>query len=165
MSLFKPKVILNRFSQLNLNELNKIGIKIILIDIDNTICYPGSGRIDLEALNFIDKIKEHNILPIIFSNNNKKRVVEFVGDLHIEWHYYSMKPLPFSFWNIMRKYKCTGKQIAVIGDQLITDILGANLSGCYGIYTKQLYETDTPITKFNRIFERFIWKRVLHEKV
>ena len=53
----------------------------------------------------------------------------------------------------------------MLGDQLLTDILGANLSGCYGIYTKQLYEKDTPTTARNRRIENLIWRYLLHEKV
>ncbi|MBQ1382827.1 MAG: HAD hydrolase-like protein, partial [Solobacterium sp.] len=53
----------------------------------------------------------------------------------------------------------------VLGDQLITDILGANLSGCYGIYCKQLQEKDSKMTAFNRRIEKFIWRKVLHEEM
>ncbi|MBO7676477.1 MAG: hypothetical protein J6S49_03075 [Erysipelotrichaceae bacterium] len=59
----------------------------------------------------------------------------------------------------------TPKKTIVLGDQLVTDILGANLSGCYGIYCKQLQEKDSTITKFNRMIEKFIWRHILHEEV
>ena len=60
---------------------------------------------------------------------------------------------------------CKPSEIIVLGDQLMTDILGANLSGCYGIYCKQLQEKDTFLTSINRKMENFVWRHILHEEV
>ena len=76
-----------------------------------------------------------------------------------------MKPLPFSYKKICRKIKADPSRVAVMGDQLLTDILGANLSGCYGIYCRQLQEKDSFTTSINRNFERFIWRHILHEEM
>ena len=165
MSLFRPKEILDRYSDLDIERLSKEGYKLILIDIDNTIAYPGSGHFDDEAKEFVNRIKKAGLIPVILSNNHKKRVKKFIDNYDIEWHYYGFKPLPFRIWSICRKNNCKPSQVILIGDQLLTDILGANLSKTYGIYTKKLYDTDTPITKVNRNLERFIWRNIFHEKV
>lgn len=165
MPLFRPKEIIDIYSKLNINNLTDNNIKIILVDIDNTIAFPDVGSISEDAKKFLEALKNVGIKPIIFSNNTKDRVIRFVADYDIEWYYLAMKPLPFSFWSVCRKHNIKTKQCAVIGDQLLTDILGANLSGCYGIYSKQLQQHDTPLTRINRFFERLIWRYVLHEKM
>ena len=158
MSLFKPKQILNRFNELDIKQLKDRGFKTVFIDIDNTITYPGSGDFNDEAKKFVEDIKKEGLLPVIFSNNTKQRVESFVNGYDVEWHYLVMKPLPFAFIKYAKKYNCNTSECVVIGDQLMTDILGANLSGCYGVYSKQLFEKDTPLTKINRFFERIIWR-------
>lgn len=164
MSLFRPKQILNRFDELNIKDIKDRGFKAVFIDIDNTITYPGSGDFTKEAKEFVDSIKNAGLIPVIFSNNTKQRVSTFVNGYDVDWYYLAMKPLPFAYKKACKKYNCKPSECVVIGDQLMTDILGANLSGCYGIYTKQLFEQDTPLTKINRFFERIVWK-FLNEKV
>ena len=52
-----------------------------------------------------------------------------------------------------------------LGDQMLTDLIGANLAGLYTVYTKQLVEKDSITTKINRKIERWIFKHVLHEEM
>ena len=165
MSLFRPKEIIDRFTKLNIPSLKERGFKAVFIDIDNTITVPNTGLLTDEAKKFCEDIKNAGLEPIIFSNNTKKRVEKFVGDYNIEWHYLAMKPLPFAFLKACKKKGYKPSECVAIGDQLVTDILAANLSGCYGVYSKQLQAKDTPLTKINRVFERFIWRHILHEKV
>lgn len=165
MSIFKPKQILKRFDELNIKELEERGFKAVFIDIDNTITAPNTGVLTNEAKQFLDSFRKTRIKPIIFSNNTKKRVQSFVNGYDVDWYYLCLKPLPFAFIFVSKKYGFKASECAVLGDQIMTDIIGANLSGCYGIYTKQLENVDTPLTKINRVFERFIWRHILHEKV
>ena len=165
MSLFKPKEILNRFTELDIKKLKDRGFKTVFIDIDNTITAPNVGIFTDEAKKFVEDIKKEGIRPVIISNNTKKRVKDFINGYEVDWYYFALKPLPFVFYRACRKYDCKTNECAVIGDQLITDILGANLCGAYGIYSKQLQEKDTPLTKINRKAEKFIWRHILHEKM
>lgn len=165
MSLFEPKQIINRFTDLDIKNLKDRGFKAVFIDIDNTITAPNVGTFTDEAKKFVEDIKKAGIRPIIISNNTKKRVKEFVDGYDVDWYYFALKPLPFVFKKACKKYGYKPEECVAIGDQLITDILGANLSKMYGIYSKQLQEKDTPITKINRKFEKYIWRNILHEKV
>ena len=165
MSLFKPKEILSIYSKLDIDSLSDRGFKAVFIDIDNTIALPNVGDFNDDAKKFVKDICDAGLRPIIISNNTKKRVKDFVGDYDVDYIYFALKPLPFCFWNACKKYGISTKECIVIGDQLLTDILGANLSGCYGIYSKQLQEKDTPLTKVNRRIEKIIWRYILHEEV
>ena len=66
---------------------------------------------------------------------------------------------------MMKKYNIKASQMISLGDQMLTDLIGANLAGLYTVYTKQLVEKDSITTKINRKIERWIFKHVLHEEM
>ena len=165
MSLFRPKQILDIFTDLDMEYYRKMGFDTILLDIDNTIAIPNTGGCDERAKAFIQKLKDHGFKVVIFSNNKKERVKMFIGNMDVDFKSLAMKPLPFSYLAVCKEMGTSPKKTLVLGDQLLTDILGANLSGCYGIYCKQLQKKDSKMTAFNRRFEKLIWRYVLHEEM
>lgn len=165
MALFRPREILKNYNDLDIQGLKDRGFSAVLLDIDNTIAIPNTGSCDEKAEQFIRRLQENGLRVIIFSNNNEKRVKMFLRGLDVEYVCLAMKPLPFSYRKIAQKIGVDPSHVAVMGDQLLTDILGANLSGCYGIYCKQLQEKDSFLTSINRGIEKLIWRHILHEKV
>ncbi|MBQ6478257.1 MAG: YqeG family HAD IIIA-type phosphatase [Erysipelotrichaceae bacterium] len=165
MNLFRPKQILPIFTDFDAVNYKKQGFDTVFLDIDNTIAIPDTGTCDERAEKFIKDLRKCGFQVLIFSNNNRKRVRMFLRDIDAEIWFWAGKPLPFAYWLACLKMKTRPSRTIVMGDQLLTDILGANLSGCYGIYCKQLQEQDTPTTARNRKIERMIWKRILHEEV
>ena len=71
-----------------------------------------------------------------------------------------MKPLPFCFKKIAKKYNIKKESMCMIGDQLITDILGANRFGIYTVLVDPLGEKDLKITTFNRFIENKKMKKL-----
>ena len=156
MALFRPKEKLKRFTDFEAEKYRERGFKAVFLDIDNTITLPDVGNLTKEAEQFIDNLKRNDFEVVILSNNTARRVKDFVGNYDVKWTALSFKPVPLMYWfNCMRIGVRPSKTI-VLGDQLLTDILGANLSGCYGIYTKQLQEKDTAFTARNRKIEKLI---------
>lgn len=160
MALFKPKEILNIYTDFDGKKYLKDGFKAILLDVDNTIAIPDTGTCDEKAEAFINNLKSLGFKVVIFSNNNTSRVKMFIRDLDVDYYSFALKPLPFSYLNIARKLNVKPSEIIVMGDQLLTDILGANLSGCYGIYCKKLQEKDSTWTSINRRIENIIWRLI-----
>ena len=165
MALFRPKEKIGMFTDLDIKRYRELGFDTILLDIDNTIAVPNTGTCDERAEQFIRDLEEAGFKVVIFSNNTKKRVEMFKRDIPVDYNCWSMKPVPFSYLLTCKRMKTKPERTIVLGDQLITDILGANLSGCYGIYCKQLQEKDSMITSVNRKIEKFIWRHILHEEV
>ena len=165
MSIFRPKEKLNIFTDLDIPAYREKGFDTVLLDVDNTIAVPNTGSCDDRARKFIEDLKAAGFKVVIFSNNNEKRVKMFLGDMDTDCWHLALKPLPFSYWAVCKKMNTTPSKTIVMGDQLITDILGANLSGCHGIYCRQLQEKDSKMTAFNRRIEKFIWRNVLHEEM
>ena len=164
MALFRPKKILQIFTDFKPEDYAD-DFDMIFLDIDNTMTQPDVGMQDERNRAFILDLLRHGFKVVILSNNNEKRVTDFIDDLDITYKHYALKPLPFAYWQMCAKMHVKPSRTIMLGDQLLTDILGANLSGCYGIYSKQLYEIDTPTTARNRKIENLIWRYLLHEKV
>lgn len=165
MTLFKPKEKIDIFTDFDMKRYRELGYDTILLDIDNTIAVPNTGICDERAEKFIRDLEEAGFKVVIFSNNTNKRVEMFKRDIPVEYNCWSMKPIPLSYLIACKRMGTKPERTIVLGDQLITDILGANLSGCYGIYCKQLQEKDSRITSLNRKIEKFIWRHILHEEV
>lgn len=166
MKLFKPDEIIERFDKFDIDAHVKKGYNAILIDVDNTIDLPDSlDHGTKEAFDFLEKLEKAGFKIVIFSNNTKKRVLRFLDNNKYDYNYWSLKPLPFSYKKVLKKYNLDKNKTISFGDQLLTDCLGANLCGLYTVYSKQLVEKDIIKTKINRKLERFIFKHILHEKV
>ena len=163
--MFKPKQILNIFTDFDIKGYADKGFKTIFLDVDNTIAVPNTGTCDERAEKFINDLKNNGYKVLIFSNNNKKRVKMFIRDIDVDYWHHALKPLPFCFWLACLKYHSKPSKTIVLGDQLLTDILGANLSGCYGIYTKQLQVKDSKLTSINRKIEKLIWRNLQIQKM
>ncbi|WP_295562054.1 HAD hydrolase-like protein, partial [uncultured Holdemanella sp.] len=67
------------------------------------------------------------------------------------------KPFPFCFKKAMKDHGLKANQIAILGDQMYTDILGGNIWGLYTILTAPIAIKDRNITKVFRFFEELIY--------
>lgn len=164
-NIFKPDEIINRYDAFDYNSYIKRGFNNLLIDLDNTICDTKKGLPEPEAKEFIDKVKKSGFRVIIYSNNVKKRVKPIADYLECEYRIWALKPFAFQYRRTIRKLNLDKSKIITMGDQIMTDVIGANWVGLYSIYTKQLVKHDTFATSINRIFERWIFKHILHENV
>lgn len=154
MRLFRPRYYVRHFEKMDIDRLKKAGIKVLLCDIDNTLVGHDDPKPDQSVVDFIDKVKESGIQVVLCSNSKKKRATRFSKDLHVDkTYYYSMKPLGHNFIRASRYYKVKMKEMALIGDQMYTDMLGGNLWGLYTILTAPIKDYDLGITQFNRKME------------
>ena len=71
---------------------------------------------------------------------------------------FARKPLPHTYRRMMRDAGCRPQAIAVLGDQLLTDMLGANHIGFFTILTTPVATRDLRVTKVNRIFEAMVFE-------
>lgn len=166
MSIFRPHQILQDFMDFDYLKYKNDGYNTIFIDIDNTLALPDVElKASEKASKFINNLKGHGFTVYILSNNTKERVEPYAKSIKCDYYYFALKPLPFSYLKLIKKYKLDKSKIICMGDQLLTDCLGANLLGLCSIYVKQLVEKDIIKTKLNRFIERKIFKYILHEKV
>lgn len=140
--------------------LKRKNIKLLLFDLDNTLIPPHVKESNEKVNLFIKKRKEEGFQVVLFSNSPYKRVRIFKQQMKVEVNAFSLKPMRHSFYKIMKKYKKGPREIAIIGDQLVTDIIGGNKVGIYTILVSPICKEDAYITGLNRKREKHIMKKL-----
>lgn len=141
--------------------LKEKGIKGIITDLDNTLVAWDVADATPEIIQWFKQMEDNGIRVTIISNNNEKRVKLFSEPLKTPFVYSARKPLTKAFKKASKQMELSKDEIVVIGDQLMTDVLGGNSAGFYTILVVPIVQTDGFWTKFNRRVERRIlsWMR------
>ena len=108
---------------------------------------------------------EQDFKVIIISNSGKKRLIPFKEGLNVDVSASSHKPFKKKYLKIMKIYKFKYHEIAAIGDQLLTDIYGANRVGITSILINQIGDYEKFCTKINRFLEGFIRRRLEKKEI
>lgn len=132
------------------------GIKGIITDLDNTLVEWDRPNATPQLIKWFEEIKQEDILVTIVSNNNEQRVKAFSDPLQIPFIFQARKPMTRAFNKALTQMGIKKEETVVIGDQLLTDVLGGNRSGFHTILVVPVAQTDGFITKFNRFAERRI---------
>ena len=137
------------------------GIKGVITDLDNTLVAWDIPDATPEIIDWFKQMEENNIKVTIISNNNEKRVRLFSEPLRAPFVYSARKPLSKAFKKATKKMELKKEEVVVIGDQIMTDVLGGNTAGFYTILVVPIVQTDGRITRLNRKIERRIlsWMR------
>lgn len=153
-----PDIYKRNIYEIDYIALKDAGIKIILFDLENTLAAFSDEKPGANQKMLMDELKKIGIMPIIISNAKKKKIAPFKDGLVLNSAYFSFKPLKFKYKKIMNLYKVKACEVAAIGDQLFTDVLGANRMGITSILVNPVSEEDFFLTKINRFFENRVIK-------
>lgn len=159
MKSFIPNMYKKNIFDINYDKLKQSGINTLIFDLDNTIALLDEEEIPKEVFSLFEKLKKKFKLVIV-SNNTKKRIEPFCKPFNTEFVSFALKPLSYGFIKIRKKLKNKKSEMAMIGDQLMTDVFGGNLYGIYTILVDPLGKKDLKITTFNRFLERKIIKKL-----
>lgn len=138
------------------DSLKAKGVKGIITDLDNTLVEWDRPNATPDLIKWFDNMRKHEILVTIVSNNNENRVKSFADPLQIPFIFQARKPMGRAFNKALKQMGLRKEESVVIGDQLLTDVLGGNRSGFHTILVLPVAQTDGFITKFNRKVERRI---------
>ena len=154
-----PNEYFNKVEEITIEFLKKNKIKALLLDVDNTL-------IDLDhnllegAEEWCNNLKEQNIKFCILSNSNKKEKVKKVAKiLDIPYIYFGTKPLKRGFKKASETLNLPYKELAIIGDQIFTDIIGGNRCKMYTILVEPISTRELYITAIKRGVENKIIKQ------
>lgn len=157
LKLFTPDYYIHSYCALRPAYLKEHGIRLLVCDIDNTLVAHDIASPDEAVICFLTSIKEAGISIVFISNNVEERVAKFAQGLDIPYYPFALKPLPKTYWKMLKEQHVDKKQVAVLGDQLLTDILGANVMGLHTVLTAPVVERDLACTKVNRKIENIVF--------
>ncbi len=128
--------------------LKERGIRLLLSDMDYTLA-PKSQRVaDEQVIVWLRTMEQEGITVVILSNNRSpQRVNDFCGDLGIGFVGHAGKPATRGFREAMARYGATAAETAMLGDKLLTDVLGAHRSGVWALLVEP---KGGPVGAWNR---------------
>lgn len=159
MEKYVPDVYQESIFKVNYELLKNKGIKCLLFDLDNTIAPYNQKECPNEVKELFNKLKEEFNL-FIFSNSPKKRVSKFASQLEINYVYSANKPSSTKFIKFLDDNKYSENEVAIIGDQIVTDIKGGNNVGIISILVNPISNYDPIWTKIGRLREKRIIKKL-----
>ena len=159
--LLTPNMQVRKITDITIEMLKENNIKGMILDVDNTLI--DLDRVPLEGIKeWVDNMKNEGIKFCIASNSLKKDKIEKVAKmLDIPYVHFSAKPTKIGLKKAKQILEIeNSKNIAEVGDQLFTDVLGTNRMKMFSILTEPLCEEKVKINNLKRKLE----KRVLRRK-
>lgn len=159
-----PDIYLENVKEINIELLKKHEIKGLILDIDNTLIDYDKNILE-GTKEWCSNLKKQGIKMCILSNTNKVNKVKKVADaLELEYEYFAHKPSKKGFNKAKKILQLEEKNIAVVGDQIFTDVWGGNRSNMKTILTKPIDKRDILITRLKRPFEKIFINKYVKEK-
>ena len=155
-----PDAYFNKVEEITIEFLNKNTIKALILDIDNTLI-DYSKIMTSSVENWAKNLKGQGVKIYILSNSNKKKKVENIAKiLDVPYIYFGKKPLKMGFKKAKRELKEDSKNIAVVGDQIFTDVIGGNRCKMFTILVEPINEKDFWYTRWKRPIENKIKEKI-----
>lgn len=141
MKIFRPDMLRDGLCAVTPDDIRALGAKVIAIDADNTSSFDGT-TIPLDGSGeWIENMQKEGFPVYLVSNAKTERAKVLSDGYGIPVVGFAMKPMPFGYLRVAMAEKVGRKDVLMIGDQLFTDILGANIAGAKSIYVRP-YEKE-----------------------
>lgn len=169
MKVFFPEHFYDSIYEINLEYLKEDGIKAMILDLDNTIVARNSSIATDDLKNWLLEIEKEGFKACILSNNWKQRVESIAAQVNLPLVARAAKPRKGAFKRALKVLETENNETVVVGDQIFTDVFGANLMGLRSILVLPMSCHEAYHTRLLRHLERFVMKRwqrhrALHEQ-
>ena len=153
-----PNLYLKNIKEIKYEMLNQNGIKGLILDVDNTLLDYYKNM--LEGLEeWCENMKKKSIKFCIASNSNNRNKVDSISKkLGIPYIFFAKKPFKGGLNRAAKLMGLENEEVAVVGDQIFTDVLGANRCKMFSILVDPINERDMLITIIKRPIENLIKK-------
>lgn len=151
----KPDYNIKSIYNIDLNELENLGIKALLFDLDSTLMASKSGIYTEKTLKFLDNARKKFFIAVVSNNKNEKYIdkVKSISDFPLLFD--ACKPKTNVIRKFLHEYNLIPQDCVLIGDRPLTDILCGKKLGCKTILVDSITaETESKIVRFVRWLER-----------
>lgn len=156
MSIFYPKVKLPRITHLTPQRMQSLGIRALVLDVDNTLTTHDNPTPFGDIAAWLEERKAEGFPMVILSNNHAERVRPFAEILGLPFIADGKKPLKKGMIEAAQRFDLPPEAIGVVGDQVFTDIWGANRFGAISILVDPLGPETVAFIRFKRRLERLV---------
>lgn len=164
-----PKYIFQRLTDLTPEFLTDVGIRLLMLDFDNTMLPYTTREPTAELLDWIRLMKDSGVILCVVSNGGEVRAPGFCREQDVDCITRSIKPFQRGIRKCLERYGIPASQAAMVGDQIFTDVLGGNCAGAASILITPLHLHNFWLKLRNWIEQPFIYlaknRRMTHEKL
>jgi HAD superfamily phosphatase (TIGR01668 family) len=154
---FTPRLRVKTIYEIPLDELWLNGVRGIITDLDNTLVGAKELLATPELIVWLELVKQKGFKVVIVSNNAELRVRNFAEPLQIPFIHRAKKPTNAAFHKALQGMELTAEQTVVVGDQMLTEVLGGNRMGLHTILVLPIELLDEGFfTKINRRIEKVL---------
>lgn len=160
-----PKVYLDSTYDIDFEQYYQDGYRAIIFDIDNTLV-PHGAPADQRAIALFKRLHALGYQTMMLSNNKEPRVKMFCDAVDAEYIYKAGKPNPANYREAMKRMHTDERNTLFVGDQIFTDVWGANKAGIYSILVKPIHPKEEIQIVLKRYLEKvvlFCYKRHIHK--
>ena len=141
---------------IDFEKLYKMGYRGVIFDVDNTLVEHDAPADD-RAKELISRLKNIGYKVCFLSNNGEERVKMFNDAVHVNYIYKAGKPGTKNYHAAMVRMGSDEKNTLFVGDQLFTDIWGANRAGIYSILVQPIDKKE----EIQIVLKRYLEKPIL----
>lgn len=138
-AIILPDFIFQTITQIRPAFLREHGVRLLLMDFDNTMLPYTTDRPEQPLLDWIAGMQDAGITLCIVSNSHKQRVPHFSQQYHVPCVTHAAKPGTRGIREAMARYGAAPQQTALVGDQIYTDVLGAKRAGITAIAVRSIH--------------------------
>lgn len=153
---FYPNEYLDSAYQIDFDCLFQEGYRGIIFDVDNTLV-PHGAPADDRAKKLFNHLKKLGYQCCLLSNNKEPRVKMFNDEVQVQYIFKARKPKIFGYERAMELMGTNKENTLFVGDQIFTDVYGANRAGIRTILTKPIH----PKEEIQIVLKRYLEKIVL----
>lgn len=157
--IFKPQIWINSVLDIDEDFLDKYNIKALVLDLDNTLSMHGNPAAENGIPEWLEHMKNIGVPMRIVSNNTNKRVAPFAKKLGLPFTANGCKPLTFGISKAIKIMGVPKKQVAVVGDQIFTDVIAGNIKGAVSVLVEPFHMESAWTFKLKRKAESLFFHR------
>lgn len=146
-----PDRVFDSYRQITPELLQQRNIRLLLCDLDFTLAPKSVADADEQVRQWVAELTQSGIEVMILSNNrNPARVERFCRDLGISYVGHAQKPRQAGYRRAIRLTGAKAGEVAMLGDKILTDVLGANVCGAWALMVEPSGGAKT------------VWQKILH---
>lgn len=155
MGIFSADRYVASLDLVDVGELRSWGVRLVLLDRDNTCVPRGAERVPEEVRAWLSRVRAAGLEACLVSNNfHSREVRQSADELGCDAIAHAMKPAPIAVWLALALEGVPAEQTVLIGDQVFTDVVAANLAGVRTILVRPQARHDLWYTQLLRLFEK-----------
>ncbi len=157
--MLRPDAVVTSVTEVTPDFLRARGVRAVMVDLDDTLLASGSEVLEPSFRAWLASLQQVGVPVVILSNGERRRVARWAKELKVGGLALMGKPFSRAFRRGLKHLGSAPGETAMVGDQLFTDVLGANMAGLVSVLVRPLSPGKLLHTRFLRRLEQRLLER------